>query len=385
MTTPPGGPGGHGYAGNPQGQPGGGGFDPRYGSAYPAPAPGPAQPYQQPAGPAAHQPYRQPYGYPDPQAPWQPDRKQPARPDPRAAAGHGFGPAPRRSRIGLLAQFVLQFVYIPVWVLLAVGVLVLAIWADSAGNANVGPSEGMFRFSTAAISWRRLRAEWSGRAESWAPFTDSLLAESFAKAEKSSGWEPAKLPPDGVRRAVCDLPVRHYRGLDSAAMEQLAGRRGWSVDRENAKDPADRLPFVRLIPPPPLTGVPDPYGPPPAPGAPWGPLPRRPAVPLSTFVFLPRLRSLELRGSQDAYLAHLREHLPALFRTELARDPGKGYLADGEGRILRRVSVRSWHHRGIGAHAVLRVAAEQGWRIDPSYPARPDGTVHLCHVDTRTP
>jgi hypothetical protein len=281
----------------------------------------------------------------------------------------------------LAVQFTLQFVYIPLWVLIAVGLTVLAIWADSASNANVGPPTAAFGFAEATISWRRFRVEWSGRAQDWEPFTEALLKERFSRSERNSGWDAAKLPPSGVRRAIADLPVRYYRGLGAARVEQMAERHGWSVDWANSRSPAQRLRFFRLIPPPEQVGVPHPYGPPPSSGMPWGPLPLRVAMPLLTYVFMPRVRILELRRSRDAYLAHLRKYLSKRFQAELARDPRKDYLADDAGKILRRVSISAWHFRGVGAQAVLRVAAEQGWRLDHSFPAKPGSTLHLCRLD----
>ncbi|BDM72710.1 hypothetical protein HEK616_61970 [Streptomyces nigrescens] len=302
-------------------------------------------------------------------------------PPPPPRPGPGAGPAPRRSRTGLVAQFVLQFVYLPLWVLVAVGLVVLAIWLDGAGNANVGPPPGVFSFSKAALSWRRLRIEWRGRAEDWAPFTEELLRGRFAKAEENSGWAPALLPPSGVRRATTQLPLRHYRGLGAGGVEQLARRHGWSVDWTRHRAGTEKVHLFRLLPPPVHTGVPDPCGPPVPPGAPWGPLPARLAMPLLTFVFLPRLRTLELRRDPEAYAAHLRRYLAKRFATELARDRRAHYTADDDGRILRRVAVSSRHYRAAGAQAVLRVAAEQGWRLDHSYRTEPERTVRLCRPD----
>ncbi|KUL37889.1 hypothetical protein ADL22_19820 [Streptomyces sp. NRRL F-4489] len=353
MSTPPGGPGGHGYA--PYGGPGG--------------------------GPAHHPAARGPY--PAAPVPPPPSLHKPAlgtRPEPEAKPKPDPGPGPRRSRTGLVAQFVLQFLYIPLWALIAIGLTVLAIWLDANSSANVGPPQVAFAFVRTGISWRRLRAEWGGRPEDWRPFTEPLLAERFAKAEKSSGWLPADLPPSGVRRATATLARSHSRGLGAAGVDELARRYGWAVDWDRFTS-ADEVPLFRLLPPPAHQGVPDPYGPPPAPGAPWGPLRCRVLMPLLTFVFLPRVRALELRRSADAYLAHLRTRLPALFAAELARDPAKGYRRDEYGRILRRVTVRTWHHRGAGAHAVLRVAAEHGWQLDHGYPADPRGELHLCRLD----
>ncbi|MGG2460902.1 hypothetical protein ACO0M4_13960 [Streptomyces sp. RGM 3693] len=80
-------------------------------------------------------------------------------------------------------------------------------------------------------------------------------------------------------------------------------------------------------------------------------------------------------------MAHLRKHLTAKFEEELAKAPGRHYKEDEHARILRRVGVRSWHFRGVGAHGVLRVAAEQGWQLDHSYPADPHGELHLCRLE----
>ncbi|MGA5823161.1 hypothetical protein ACPC54_35525 [Kitasatospora sp. NPDC094028] len=64
-----------------------------------------------------------------------------------------------------------------------------------------------------------------------------------------------------------------------------------------------------------------------------------------------------------------------------ARDPGKDYRSDAAGRILRRVRVKPHHFRCAGAAAVLKVAAEEGWTLDPAFPADPRRTLHLCRPD----
>ncbi|MCK7622603.1 hypothetical protein MUU72_05690 [Streptomyces sp. RS10V-4] len=358
MSTPPGGHGGHGHA--PHGGPG----HPAAPGPYPAGAPtGPVPP----PAPSFHTSGPGPAARPAP-----PAEGRPAPDD---------GPAPRRSRTGLVAQFVLQAVYLPLWALLATGLTVLAIWLAANSNADVGPPRAVFAFVRTGISWRRLRAEWGGRPEDWQPFTEPLLAARFAKAEKNSGWGAAELPPSGVRRATTTLARRHSRGLGAARVDELARRYGWAVDRDRFTS-ADEVPLFRLLPPPPHQGVPDPYGPPPAPGTPWGPLRCRVLMPLLTLVLLPRVRVLELRRSPDAYLAHLRRHLAAAFAAELARDPARGgYRRDEWGRFARRTTVRSRHFRGTGAHGVLRVAAEQGWQLDPAYPADPRRPLRLCRLD----
>ncbi|GGU70165.1 hypothetical protein GCM10010211_39770 [Streptomyces albospinus] len=348
--------------------------------AAPAPAEIPANP-----GYPAHPGTPGAPGAPGHPVPTRPDNRislsdppQPVRPKPQP----DLGPAPRRSRVGLVAQFVLQFLYIPLWALIAICLTVLAIAIDADSNASVGPPAIAFGFVRAGISWRRLRVEWSGRPEDWEPFTEPLLKDRIGKGERNSGWGAAELLPSGVRRATASIELRYFRGLGPGRVDRMAQQYGWAVDWDNYRPASENLPLFRMMPPPEQHGVPAPNSPSPAPGAPWGPLPCRVLMPLLTFVFMPRVRSLELRRSPDAYVAHLRTHLAEKFRTELARDPSKGYKADEWGRILRRVGVNTWHFRGAGAHAVLRVAAEHGWQLDHSYPADPVGELHLCRPNT---
>ncbi|MEU3558858.1 hypothetical protein [Kitasatospora sp. NPDC006786] len=274
-----------------------------------------------------------------------------------------------------MTQFVLQFLYLPLGLVLVIGWMVLAFWGGSVGGG--GPdaadlADTLAGLSAAGISWRRLRVEWNGRPEEWERFTDELLRNRFAAAERTSGWRPAELPPSGVRRAVTGLERHHYRGLTPLRVEELAGRHDWSTDWAKSRAVQGQLHFYRLLPPPVPTGVPDPSGPPPEPGTPWGPMRCRVVVPLLTLVLVPRVSLLELRRSPNAYVRHLRKHLRKRFRAELARERSRNhYRFDGTGRVLRRVAVRARHYRGAGAAAVLRVAAEQGLEARPLVPHRP--------------
>ncbi|MFD8751059.1 hypothetical protein ACFV0O_08755 [Kitasatospora sp. NPDC059577] len=270
-----------------------------------------------------------------------------------------------------------------------IGWVVVLFWGASLGGGGGSGSDAadlseiLVGLSGSGISWRRLRIEWNGKPEEWEPFTEGLLKDRFAKAEKNSGWRPPELPPSGVRQAVTGLGRHHYRALAPTRVEQLAKRHGWSVDWAKCRSVQGQLHLFRLIPPPKQIGVPDPYGPPPAPRTPWGPMRCRAVVPLLTLALVPRVRLLELRRSPNAYVRHLRKHLETRFRAELARERRRdNYRFDEAGRVLRRVSVRTWHFRGAGAGAVLRVAAEHGWKLDHSFPADPQGTVHLCLLDS---
>ncbi|MFD8707667.1 hypothetical protein ACFV1W_34640 [Kitasatospora sp. NPDC059648] len=294
--------------------------------------------------------------------------------------------APRRARAGLAAQFVLQFLYIPLGIALVFAFLFMMVAGGGPGGGDAGDFVGAVGgIATASISWRRLRVEWHGRPEDWEQYTEGLLRKRFASAEKNSGWEPSRLPPGGVRLAVSYLWRPNYRGLAPIRVEQLARRHGWSVDWGRSSSAKGELCFYRLVPPPAQAGVPDPAGPQPAPGAPWGPLRCRVLLPLFTLVFWPRVRILELLRSPRLYERHLRRHLAKLFRTELARERTRdNYRYDSVGRILRRVAVKPRHYRGAGAWAVLRIAAEHGWTLDHSFPADPSGTLHLCRLEERT-
>ncbi|MFJ4183796.1 hypothetical protein [Kitasatospora sp. NPDC089509] len=316
------------------------------------------------------------------------DRRGPARAGTAVRPGTtpADRPAPRRSRIGLVAQFGLQVLYLPLGVLLPFAVLALILVGGGGAGGDLDLLLAPFEATGAGLSWRRLRIEWRGRPEEWEPFTEELLTKRFARAERKSGWRAADLPPNGERRAVTGLGRHHYRALAPTRVEQLAARHGWSVDWAASRTIDGELRFQRLLPPPVRLGVPDPYGPVPEPGAPWGPLRRRVLVPLLTLVLRPRVRALELLGSPRLYERHLRGHLAKRFRAELARERKRAdYRFDRAGRVLRRATVRTPHFRGAGAAVVLRVAAEQGWTLDHSYPADPTGTLHLCRLDGGSP
>lgn len=285
--------------------------------------------------------------------------------------------APRRSRFGLASQFVLQFLYLPPWILTAVLFVVLVIAASIFANGGGDAPDSLFKFRRKALSWRRLRVEWSGTPEAWAPFTEELLTKRFRKAEEDQGWWASTLPPNGDRTVTANLPLRYYRGLAPAQLEWLASKHGWSVDWTASK-PGYKMRFTRVMAPPQHIGVPHPATPAPAPGTPWGPLPRRAVLPVLTFPLMPRTRRLELGGDAAAYEAHLRQVLGERFAKELKRDTAKGYVKDEHGEVMRRVAVSEPHYRCAGAHAVLRVAAEQGWYLDPAFRAEPTGVVHLA-------
>lgn len=101
-------------------------------------------PPQYPYGRASYQqnPYAQPVPPPQPYPPRQP-YPSPAQPQPASGPPGGFpGPAPRRSRLVVLTQFLLQWIYAPLWILGLVLLFVLLILADNVGGGSGPSSDG---------------------------------------------------------------------------------------------------------------------------------------------------------------------------------------------------------------------------------------------------
>ena len=358
-----------------------------------------------------------PYGYGDGQQnpyaqPVPPQQSPYAQPVP-PVGGAGFpGPAPRRSRTAVLAQFLLQWFYAPLWILALVALFALLLFGGGGGPS--GPdSDGWLKVNRSFIPPRRLRAELTGRPEDWEAYLAPILERRIRRAEAEDGWEPADLGADGVRTARVRLALRFYRGLGAAGVVRLAERHGWSGSA--AATDEEHVVVTRRIAPGPVHG-PAPHDPPAAPGTPWGPQSSRFALVLPFMLLLqlgyapvyglttfwvrrsdpeywsnwgarwmvgPRAIWPELTGSSTSWDRHVRRILERDVTKELAKLPD-GYNRGADGGFLRRVRVDLATYRGVGAHHVLRVAAGTGWQLDPSYPPRPDVSVRLCRPD-RTP
>ena len=355
---------------------------------------------------------QQAYGQGNPYAPPAQQQQTYAPPAPEAGGAGLPGPAPRRSRAGVLLQFLLQWFYAPLWILALVGLFALLLFAGGGGPS--GPdSDGWLKVNRSFLPPRRLRAELTGRPEDWEAYLAPILDRRIRRAEAEDGWEPADLGADGVRTARVRLALRFYRGLGAAGVVRLAERHGWSGFAGGTDE--EHVTVSRRIAPPPVHG-PAPHDAPAAPGTPWGPRPSRfvPALPFILLLQLvyapvyglttvwvhrsdpeywsnwgarwmvgPRAIWPEATGSAASWDRHVRRILERDVTKELAKLPGE-YHRGPDGEFLRRVRVDLATYRGAGAHHVLRVAAETGWQLDPSYPPRPDVSVRLCRPD-RTP
>ncbi|MGW4896893.1 hypothetical protein ACWEQL_32240 [Kitasatospora sp. NPDC004240] len=386
---------------------------------YSQPAP-PQDPYGQPAPPQhpyapQQQPPQHPYGAQQPQHPY----AQPAPPQPAPAAvpaqpagsqepgyvpdfarmdgGRGGGSAPRRSRIGVLLQFTLQWIYLPLWIGALVALVVLAMFAGGGGPS--GPkSDAWLKPHRFYMPYGRLKAELSGRPEDWEAYVAPVLARRIREAEARHAAGEGALQPDLSRKITIKLALRYFRGLGADGLARLAARHGWELARDATT--AGHAVLERVIPAPVLPYVPGPNDPPAAPGTPWGPLPTRFALLLPFVLVLqlvyvpvwglltfwvkrsdpsywglwfarwtvgPRVIWAEMTGSTAAWENHVRRIM--------ARDIAKRGAPTAA--YVPRFKVDVATYKGIGGHHLLRLAAEQGWYLDPAFTPRPEVAVHL--------
>ncbi|KJS63142.1 hypothetical protein [Streptomyces rubellomurinus] len=370
-----------------------------YGQPVP-PQPVPNNPYAQPYG---QQPYVPPQ-FAAPQFAAPPGAAQPRPPHPGGPSGPA-GPLPRRNRALVLLQFVLQWIYAPLWILGLVLVFLLVIVA-ALGNANIdGPSsDGWLRVNRSFIPPRRLRAELSGRPEVWERYVTPILARRIAAAEAKYAAGDGTVLPDHGREVRIELAARLYRGLGAVGVIRLAERYGWrgadsGADREHVR-------LARAFPAPAAVPAPSPQDPPAAPGTPWGPQPVR-FAPLLPLIAVAQLVYVPVFGLLTCWVSHPEPDWwdrwgarwtvgPRAFRAEFTNSPAawerhvrrilKRYAkapAPAAGTVpnpgtLQRIRLNRATYRGIGAQQALRIAAEQGWAVDPAYLPDPAHSLRLA-------
>lgn len=139
---------------------------------------------------------------------------------------YGFetGPLPRRSAVGLWCQFYLQWIYIPLGVIALVALFVASVLGGDASGFGGG---GRGRRRVAGVpddpyeSWhltrRQYRLERFGSQEEWAVRADLALRRAVA------------LTGESTSKSV-ELPVRTWRRVGIAGVEELAVPLGWRVD-----------------------------------------------------------------------------------------------------------------------------------------------------------
>ncbi|WP_395295307.1 hypothetical protein ACF9IK_18540 [Kitasatospora hibisci] len=370
--------------------------------ARPAPAPYPADPHAQPV-PSQRVPPQAAPSQPVPLA-----GSAPQGPAPGGSGGHP-GPAPRRNPVAVLLQFTLQWIYAPLWIAALVALFALLLWSGSSGP-SAPSSDAWLKVNRTFIPPRRLKAELTGRPEDWERYVTPIVERRIRDAEQKHAFGDGSVGEDFSRVMHVGLPLRLYRGLGAAGVVRIAERYGW----QGGASDEGRVRLRRVFPAPAPVAAPGPPDPPAAPGTPWGPQPSRPAVLLPFMLVLqiayvplcgllgllffpgsrarpdywdrwgarwavgPRAFWAELTGGSAAWERHIRRILK----------PGRGAStkkADGPGApspAVRpvgpaRTRVNLATYRGAGAQAVLRIAAEQGWVLDPAYTPEPEACVRL--------
>ncbi|MEU3572560.1 hypothetical protein AB0E96_29665 [Kitasatospora sp. NPDC036755] len=332
---------------------------------------------------------------------------------PQGSPAGGFpGPAPRRNRLAVLIQFLLQWIYAPLWILGLVLLLVVLILADNVGGS--GPSsDGWLKVNRSFIPPRRLRAELTGRPEDWERYVAPVLARRIAAAEAAHAAGDGELQADLGRVVGTRLALRLYRGLGAAGVVRLAERHGWHGVASGTD--AGHVRLARHFPAPATLDAPSPQGPPAAPGTPWGPQPVR-FAPLLPFVFLlqivyvpvyglltfwvsrpepdywdrwgarwtvgPRAFRAEFTNSPAAWDRHIRRILER--DTKRIRSAAAGTAAPAASATrtpAHRIHLKRATYRGAGAHRALAIAAEQGWTLDPAYAPDPANSLRLVRPD----
>ncbi|MBD0669387.1 hypothetical protein [Streptomyces sp. CBMA156] len=405
-----GGAGGYGAAPqrNPYGQ------APYGQNPYAQPVP-PPQPYPQHPHPQ-QQPYP-PQPYPPRQPQSQPQQAHPiaqqpyvaaqfgAPPHPGAGRPGGFpGPAPRRNRLAVLLQFLLQWIYAPLWVLALVLLFVVLILADYNGG---GPSsDGWLKVNRGFIPPRRLRAELTGRAEDWERYATPVLARRIAAAEAAYAAGDGEVQADLGRVVTAGLALRLYRGLGADGVVRLVERYGWHGVASGTD--AGHVRLARHFPAPAGPDAPAPQDPPAAPGTPWGPQPVR-FAPLLPFVFLLQIVYVPVYGLLTCWVTRPEPDYwdrwgarwtvgPRAFRAEFTDSPAawdrhirrilkrdtdriRAATRTPDGSPVSRIHLKRATYRGAGAHQALRLAAEQGWSLDPAYTPDPANSLRLHRPD----
>ncbi|MEV5594850.1 hypothetical protein [Streptomyces sp. NPDC052496] len=125
-----------------------------------------------------------------------------------------------------MAQFVAQWVYLPLW---AASSLVLCAVVALA-SAGLNPPKSWFNPARGLLTWSRLKAEWSRDPDAWRSYADDRLGRRLRKAPAHQALHVAPAA-EGERRVVSVvLPVRFFRGVGAGYAVGVARGLGWSAE-----------------------------------------------------------------------------------------------------------------------------------------------------------
>ncbi|MEV5597326.1 hypothetical protein [Streptomyces sp. NPDC052496] len=190
----------------------------------------------------------------------------------------GGGPA-HLPRTWLLVWFVLQWLVVPVDLVLMVAYYVLAFLADAAGDHKPHFHYAVRHY----VGPRRLAREWSRNPDRWEDHFRALLPKLRAEAAKVS-YPPGRQVEYPLRARIKYLithtradhgahpdiaftvPVQHHRGCGPEAARRIARADGWRIiapgsSTGNGLAPDDRHGLMLAIPNPRKNPAPPPSTP----------------------------------------------------------------------------------------------------------------------------
>ncbi|WUD72869.1 hypothetical protein OG937_14775 [Streptomyces sp. NBC_00510] len=132
---------------------------------------------------------------------------------------------PRRNRPGLLAQFVLQWLWLPLWAVVA---LALGLFVALA-SAGVNPPLAWLNPWRGALTWPRFRLEWAADPARWDAYATERIRVRIAAAERRPAAHRARDADGGAVLAVT-VPARSFRGAGPDRAAAVAAAEGWTAE-----------------------------------------------------------------------------------------------------------------------------------------------------------
>ncbi|MBC6460788.1 hypothetical protein [Actinomadura sp. HBU206391] len=133
--------------------------------------------------------------------------------------------AKRRNKVSLLLQFSLQWLYLPVWGVVAVALGVLVALA----SAGLNPPLRWFDVRRGALSPHRFHVEWVSDPALWDTYAADRIRSKVEKANANPARYGGRVAPDGNRELTVTVPAVHFRGVGPDRAIAIAQSLGWTA------------------------------------------------------------------------------------------------------------------------------------------------------------
>jgi hypothetical protein len=131
----------------------------------------------------------------------------------------------RRSKVSLLVQFVLQWIYLPLWGVLAAALGLLV----AAASAGLNPPLAWFNPGLGLLTLQRFRVEWAWDPVRWDAYAADQIRKKAAAAVAGPTSHSRKLP-DGGRELSVTVPARCFRGVGPERAVVIAEADAWGTE-----------------------------------------------------------------------------------------------------------------------------------------------------------